>query len=190
MHPPKHLCFAALLLLVPAFVSSCSESTSEAGKAKDPESKPEFPFGGKVDSMNGIAGHTFGQPISAFSDMKPLPKQPGDVMDTYSYQGTKGWFGKNRGEVPNQWYDFVDGKFYRFRAIGDAATLSKEVVFLLGPGMSESPNTFWTGQRARAIYTEKTEAFGRTGTLVVLSKPVEEELEVQEKARMTAENAE
>ena len=190
MRSPHPAPLVALMLLAAASLSSCSDSASQTGQTKREASAPEFPFGGKVDSMNGIAGHTFGQPISAFSDMKPLPKQPGDVMDTYSYQGTKGWFGKNRGEVPNQWYDFVDGKFYRFRAIGDAATLSKEVVFLLGPGMSESPNTFWTGQRARAIYTEKTEAFGRTGTLVVLSKQVEEELEAQEKARMTAENAE
>lgn len=179
-----------LALVATTLLSSCSDSNSKASNAKNQASAPEFPFGGKVDSMNGIAGHTFGQPLSAFSDLEPMDKNVGDVMDTYIYRGTKGWFGKHKQEVPSQFYYFLDGKFCQFYAVGNAEALRTEASYLFGPGLEQSPNRFWDGPRARAVYSEQAVAFGREGRLTVISKPVEEELKAREQNRLKAENAE
>lgn len=69
---------ALLLTLTGVFLSSCSSpspATSETAPVAEvtAQPSPQFPFGGKVDSLNGIAGHTFGQRLSAFPKMRLLP---------------------------------------------------------------------------------------------------------------------
>ena len=100
----------------------------------------------------------------------------------------KGWFAKHSREVPSQFYYFLDGRFSGFRALGDAPTLRAEVVYLLGPGMVQGTTTFWEGERARAVYTERTVGFGREGQLDVISKPLEAEITARPPAQLKKEN--
>jgi hypothetical protein len=191
----SYFAFPAVLLTA-TLLSSCSRADSSRETKSAPKegianaSAIQFSFGGKVDSLNGIAGHTFGEPLSAFPQMRLLPPSPGEVTRTYVYQGKAGWFGQHHAQVPTQFYYFLDGKFCRFLAIGNAAVLRPETIFLFGPSQQENKyRLFWEGSRARAAYIETPDGFGWKGTLNVLSKPFEAELAAQAKARLQAENA-
>lgn len=185
-----------LTVLTGGLLSGCSSptSTSETQAASPkPAAAVRFPFGAKVDSLNGIAGHTFGQPVSAFPPMRPLQVSPGELTRTYADGGSPkatGWFGKHRPQVPVQLYWFLDNKFSQFRAVGDAATLRAEAIYLLGPGQAQGPHQlFWEGSRVRAVFSEQVRGFGVEGTLDVLSKPLEAELAAKKQALLKAENA-
>ncbi|RZK32831.1 MAG: hypothetical protein EOO63_00005 [Hymenobacter sp.] len=83
----------------------------------------------------------------------------------------------------------MDGKFSKFRAVGDAATLRAEAIYLLGPGQAQGQyQLFWDGSRARAVFSEQARGFGREGTLDVLSKPLEAEVAAKKQALLKAEN--
>jgi hypothetical protein len=197
MHPTTYFYFPILAVLAGSLLSSCSsaDSTPET-RAETPETAAvQFPFGAKVDSLNGIAGHTFGQPVSAFPKMRLMETSPGELTRTYDDEGVAGakatgWFGKHRPQVPTQLYWFLDNKFSRFLAVGDAATLRAEAIYLLGPGQAQGQyKLFWEGSRARAVFSEQARGFGREGTLDVLSKPLEAELAAKKQAVLKAENA-
>lgn len=182
---------SALLALANGPLAGCSSpnATSPPAEAATPP-RPAFPFGGRVDSLNGLAGHAFGEPLSAFPQMRALPPKPGELTRTYAYEGTAGWFGKHQAQVPFQYYYFLNGKFCRFLAIGNAAVLRPEATYLFGPSQQESTyRLFWEGSRARAAYIETPEGFGWKGTLDVVSKPFEAEQAAQARARLQAENA-
>jgi hypothetical protein len=189
------LIHATLLTLSGVLLSGCSspspattEKAPAAGGATLPA--PQFPFGGKVDSLNGIVGHTFGQPLSAFPKMRLLPPAPGELTRAYSYEGTTDWFGKHQGPVSTQVCYFLNGRFCRFLAVGNAAILRPEVTYLFGPGQTEGKyQTFWEGSQARAAYVEEAGGMGMRGRLNVLSKSYEAELAAQANARLKAENA-
>lgn len=185
---------APLLTLTGVLLSSCSSpspaTTATTPAAVTPPPSTQFPFGGKVDSLNGIAGHPFGQPLSAFPKMRLLPPSPGELTRTYSYEGKEGWFGRHQTQVSTQLYYFLDGKFCRFLAIGNPTVLRPEVTYLFGPGQAEGKyRLFWEGSRARAAYVEQARGFGMEGRLNVLSKAFEAQQAAQEKARLKAENA-
>jgi hypothetical protein len=186
---------ATLLTLPGVLLSSCSspsspttETTPAAGGATRPAL--QFPFGSKVDSLHGIAGHTFGEPLSAFSQLRLLPPTAGELTRAYAYEGTTGWFGKHHGDVSTQIYYFLNGKFCRFLAVGNSTVLRPEVTYLFGPGQAEGRyKLFWEGSRARAAYVEQAGGMGMRGRLNVLSKAYEAELAAQAAARLKAENA-
>ncbi|MGI4736061.1 MAG: hypothetical protein ACRYG7_12870 [Janthinobacterium lividum] len=186
---------ASLLTLTGVLLSSCSSpspatTTTTPAAAVTPQPSPQFPFGGQVDSLNGIAGHTFGQPLSAFPRMRALPVSPGELTRTYAYEGKEGWFGKHQAQVSTQLYYFLNGKFCRFMALGNPTVLRPEATYLFGPGQAEGKyQLFWEGSRARAAYVEQARGFGMIGRLDVLSKSFEAELAAQAKARLRAENA-
>jgi hypothetical protein len=172
--------------------SSPSPATSEAQATvgTPPAPTPQFPFGSRVDSLNGIAGHTFGEPLSAFPQLRLLPPTAGELTRTYSYEGKEGWFGKHQAQVSTQLYYFLNGRFCRFLAIGNSTVLRPEVTYLFGPGQAEGKyRLFWEGRRARAAYVEQARGFGFEGRLDVLSKEFEAEQATQAKARLKAENA-
>ena len=187
--------FVPLALSASTLLSSCSQSTPAATATSPdvaaPEASTQFPFGAKVDSLNGLAGHPFGQPVSAFPKMEMYAVEPGELTRTYHppKAPATGWFAKHRAEVPYQYYDFLDGQFYRFRAVGDAATLRAEALYLLGPGQEQGPQIFWDGSRARAVYSEQARGLGREGTLAILSKPLEAAQTAKAQAKLKAENA-
>jgi hypothetical protein len=190
---------AAHLLLTGALLVGCSSpsptTASDAAVPADAPAPPPpaFPFGGKIDSLDGIAGHKFGEPLSAFPKLKLLPAIPGVPVGptrTYTSAATTGWFGKHQKQVPTQLYSFLDGKFCAFVAIGDPAVLRPETGYLFGPGMAQDQyQSFWEGSQARAMYTEKAVGFGREGRLDVLSKTYEAELAARASAKLKAENA-
>lgn len=197
MHPTIYSYFPTLAILAGSLLSSCSsaDSTPETQAEMPKTAAVQFPFGTKVDSLNGIAGHTFGQPVSAFPKMRLMQTSPGELTRTYDDEGVAGakatgWFGKHRPQVPTQLYWFLDNKFSQFRAVGDAATLRAEAIYLLGPGQAQGQyQLFWEGSRARAVFSEQARGFGREGTLDVLSKPLEAELAAKKQALLKAENA-
>jgi hypothetical protein len=165
-----------------------SESPAATGTAAAPT--PQFPFGSQVDSLNGIAGHTFGEPLSAFPQLRPLPPTPGELTRAYSYEGREGWFGKHQAQVSTQLYYFLNGKFCRFLAIGNPTVLRPEANYLFGPGQAEGKyRLFWEGSQARAAYVEQPRGMGMEGKLDVLSKAFEAEQAAQAQARLRAENA-
>jgi hypothetical protein len=189
------LATTTLLALTGALLTGCSSPTPTTGEAtatagSTPASIPQFPFGGQVDSLNGIAGHTFGEPLSAFPQLRPLPSTSGELTHAYSYEGKDGWFGKHQAQVSTQLYYFLNGKFCRFLAIGNPTVLRPEANYLFGPGQAEGKyRLFWEGSRARAAYVEQPRGMGMEGKLDVLSKEFEAQQASQEKARLKAENA-
>ena len=198
MRPLTYSYFPTLAVLAGSLLSSCSSADSppqNQAKAPNPAAV-QFPFGAKVDSLNGIAGHTFGQPVSAFPHMRLMQPSPGELTRTYSDEGSSGakatgWFSKHRPQVPTQLYWFLNDRFSQFRAVGDAATLRAEAIYLLGPGQAQGQyQLFWEGSRARAVFSEQARGFGREGTLDVLSKPLEAELAAKKQALLKADNDE
>lgn len=192
----NHFLTPTLAILIGALLIGCSHpnpaTTTAAPKEETDISTTKFPYGSKVDSLNGIAGYTFGQPLSAFPNMELVPTDAGVLTKTYSQKGSKqsSWFGKHRPQVPIQLYWFLDGKFCHFRAVGDPGTLRAEAIYLLGPGQAEGQyQLFWEGSQARAVYREQARGLGMEGTLDVLSKPLEAEQAAQQRALLKAENA-
>ncbi|MDQ2769111.1 MAG: hypothetical protein M3Y54_01250 [Bacteroidota bacterium] len=190
---------ATLLLLTGGgLLAGCSSPSPTASPTADAvktavSPPPAFPFGGKVDSLHGIAGHAFGEPLSAFPKLRLLPPTPGVPVGptrTYTSEGTTGWFGKHRAQVNVQLYTFLDGKFYAFVALGDPAVLRPEATYLFGPGQAQGAYQLsWEGRQARAVYTEKAAGFGREGRLDVVSKTLEAVLAAKQQAQLKAENA-
>jgi hypothetical protein len=186
---------APLLTLTGILLGSCSSPSSTTSEtaptgAVPAQPSPQFPFGNKVDSLNGIAGHAFGQPLSAFPKMRLLPPSPGELTRTYAYEGSEGWFGKHHQQVRSQFYYFLNSKFCRFLALGDPTVLRPEATYLFGPGQAEGKyRLFWEGSQARAAYSEQASGMGMEGKLDVLSKVLEAERAAQVNARLKAENA-
>ena len=194
------LCFrlplaAPLLTLAGVLLGSCSSpspaTTETAPQAAVPaQASVQFPFGGKVDSLNGIAGHTFGQPLSAFPKMQLEPPLPGQLTRTYAYEGSAGWFGQHPKQVRVQLYYFLNGKFCRFLALGDPTVLRPEATSLFGPGQAAGKDRLlWEGSQVRAAYREKASGMEMEGTLDVASKALEAEEAAQANAQFEAENA-
>jgi hypothetical protein len=185
--------FLPLAVLAGTLLTSCSsgDSSSETKPGSAPKAAVAFPFGTKVDSLNGIAGHTFGQPLSAFANLRPLPVEKGELTRVYSSSPgqQRNWFDKHRDQVSIQLYWFEKNKFVKFRAVGAALPLRTEAVYLLGPGLAQGlDQLFWEGSRARAVYSEQNRGFGREGTLDVLSKSFEAEQAARTQAQLKAEN--
>jgi len=184
---------AILLTLAGELLTGCSSPdpvTSKSPASTGMSSATQFPFGGRVDSLNGIAGHAFGAPLSAFPKMRLLPPSPGELTRTYAYEGTAGWFGKHRAQVPTQFYSFLNDKFCHFMAIGNPTVLRPEATYLFSPGQTEGKyRLFWDGSRARAVYAEQARGMGMEGRLDVLSKALEAEQAAQQQAQLKAENA-
>ncbi len=152
------------VLLATTLLSNCSHS-SPANESKPEGSAPnviaERSIGTKVDSLNGIPGHHFGDPVSSFPGIVlAKSQQPG--TQTYTYPDNKpegGWFGKHKqGGNLFVFYTFKDNKFAGFQALAFGTTraeLQEETMFLLGPGQKGAFNTNWAGEKTRALYTPK-----------------------------------
>ncbi|MFD2788028.1 hypothetical protein [Hymenobacter rubripertinctus] len=193
MFNPTTTLVLPLVTATTLLLSSCSDSsapTTERGAEQAAKQAQQYPFGGKIDSLNGISGHMLGDPLTSFSQMEAGPANPQVMTRFYPAVPAqeKGWFAKHSREVPEQYYYFLDGKFSSFRALGDGPTLRAEVDYLLGPGLVEGSTTFWEGQHARAVYSERAVAFGRLGQLDIISKPLEAEMAAREQAKLKADN--
>ena len=181
-----------LQLLAPGLLlPSCAPPNPTAAAGAAPAATPPaFPFGQRVDSLNGIAGHRFGEPPSAFPWLHLELPTTGMPTRTYTSGATTGWFGQHRAQVPNQYYTFLYDKFFAFVALGDPAVLKTEATHLFGPGRAQGPHQlFWEGSQARAVYSERAVSAGREGRLDVVSKPLEAALAAKQYPGVKAENA-
>lgn len=141
---------ALFFMLATGLLEACSPPADPATGAADVKSAvpipaaPRFPYGTRVDSLNGIASHVLGEPLSAFPKLEAIALDPGELIRRYwvPAAANRGWFSKHRQQVPNQFVDFVDGQFYRFRAVGEPAALRAEAAFLFGPGLVEGTQVF------------------------------------------------
>lgn len=127
----------------------------------EPVSKPT---GGRVDSLNGIPGHPFGQPLSAFPGLLlcPSPDEYGNPRYWYFTADEKmgGWWGKQgkqKGGFINGYYSFANGRFVCFQAVAGGTTAPKllaEAQYLYGPGAATAIGVNWIGARSEAHYQE------------------------------------
>ena len=191
--PSRHpAILPALLLLVPGLLlSGCAPPNPTAAAGAAPAATPPaFPFGHRVDSLNGIAGHRFGEPRRAFPRLHLEPPDTGVPLQSYTSEAPTGWFGRHRTQVRYQYYTFFYDQFFAFVALGDPAVLKSEATHLFGPGRAQGPHQlFWEGSQARAVYSEKAVGSGHEGRLDVVSKPLEAALAAKQYEGVKAENA-
>ena len=158
----------SFLVLTSGLLTNCSSpsaSTPPAGSSPGPAAAAPVAAvrtpGTRADSLAGIPGHAFGQPLSAFPGLALYPSQrPG--TQTYYYPGGKGepgWFGKRKKESPEEfytYYTFQDGRFVAFQAMALGAgrqALQEQTRYLLGPGTVTTTTTNWEGAKVFAFYS-------------------------------------
>jgi hypothetical protein len=184
----------ALLLLAPGWLlPGCAPPNPTAAAGAAPTATPTppaFPFGHRLDSLNGIAGHRFGEPMRTFPRLHLEPPDLGVPLQSYTSDAPTGWFGRHRTQVRYQYYTFFYGQFFAFVALGDPAVLKSEATHLFGPGRAQgSHQLLWEGKQVRAVYSEKAVGPGREGRLDVVSKPLEAALAAKQYPGGKAENA-
>lgn len=115
----------------------------------------------QADSLNGMQGHTFGEPLDNFSGLNPQAEENEPEVYWMSKQES-GWFGQHNKDVVT-YYQFQDEKFAMFRAaalgIGANRTALRELAQrLFGPGRERNDlqgGLDWEGERVRVLYYEK-----------------------------------
>jgi len=151
-----------LAALCGALATGCTsqETASTETAATAPLAAVRTP-GTRADSLGGIPGHAFGEPLSSFPGLELLPDQKPGVQMYYYPNGTgePGWFGKRKKESPNDfytYYTFKDGKFVAFQvmALGEGRkALQEQTRFLLGTGTQTNTTTNWEGEKVLAFYS-------------------------------------
>ena len=193
LRPSRHpAILPALLLLVPGLLlSGCAPPNPTAAAGAAPAATPPaFPFGHRVDFLNGIAGHRFGEPPNAFPRLHLELPDTGVPLRSYTSEAPTGWFGRHRTQVRYQYYTFFYDQFFAFVALGDPAVLKSEATHLFGPGRAQGAHQLlWEGKQVRAVYSEKAVGPGREGRLDVVSKPLEAALAAKQYPGVKAENA-
>lgn len=183
-------------LLVSVLFSSCSHpsaTTESAGNSQQEVSGATHNQISRTDSLNGIPGHHFGEPLNAFPGLV-LTRDQKPGTQTYSYPDGKlegGWFGKHKKDVFS-FYIFKDGKFGAFQAIAfgtERAALQEETLFLLGRGKQNAFNTTWTGEKTRAFYNPQMLAKGPAEVLDIQSLTLVEAQASESTDRLKRENA-
>ena len=189
---------SALLTFTGGLLAGCSSpnpTTAGTTEAAAPTTATRGP-GTRADSLGGIPGHRFGEPLSAFAGIVLSPNQdPAAGVKTYYYpdgKGEPGWFGKRHREAPYDipsFYFFRDGKFVAFQTIAykdlrDA--LSEQARFLFGPA---GPGRTWRGEQVLAFYRLSVEDLGPALILNVQSQDFVRAQAAEKDARLKAENA-
>lgn len=191
---------AAAGLLLSACSSSPGASDAAAPAAGTPAGPPAaaaLPYGARVDSLNGVPGHPFGEGLARFPG---LQRNEGGTPDQLIYRWPDGnphqwsWFAKHQADVPGVFYTFQGGRFARFQAIAYApagqAALEGEARYLFGPGRELGGGRVeWVGQRAGAVLSSGFLNGRAIRELDIYSLPLQAELAQQQQARLRAENA-
>ena len=192
-----------LLLLAGVLLSGCTDSGSPTEKGNGNESTSIATVvrtpGIRADSLGGIPGHKFGNPLSAFPGLELTANQkPG--TQTYYYPGGKGepgWFGKRKKESPNEFYSFYtfkDGRFVAFQAMAlgtGRKALQEQTRYLLGAGTPTTTTTNWEGKQVLAYYSVTNQpGSGLAEVLDVQSQDFVRGQASTQADRLKAENAE
>ena len=198
----RSVLLATVSLLAVALYSSCSHSSPDnvtsppIGTDNAPTIPVKHTTGSKVDSLNGIPGHPFGEASVTFKGATPGESNITGMKRYYypSSQPTRGygWFGKHSEQIITNYY-FVDDKFAYFVATAygeNRRLLSDEATYLFGKGdQFKLDGVIWQGKKARAIYTQPFSTSGPCAQLEVVSEVLENKLKQQAAARLKAENA-
>jgi len=191
-----------ILALAGTLLSSCSHAAPEtatdaavAATSPAPRTAPRS-YGTRADSLDGMQGHHFGEPLSNFPHLVLLRKEDEQGLRVYRMPGAqeRGWFGKHAKDFTT-YYQFQDGKFAAFQAvttgIGASRTaMRQEARFLFGPGKDRHDQLSgldWEGARVMVQYYEKL-TFPVQCWLEVYSKPLVAMQRAKEQAQLQAEN--
>jgi len=189
----------ALIVCAGFLFNSCSHpaptTTAEAPDKGTSSPNAEFPYGSKVDSLNGVPTHHFGKPLSAF---KGLVRADGATPGMVSYHLPTGsaqevrWFAKHAQEVPGVFYLFRDGQFASFQAVAYSAAgqaaLAAEAHFLFGPGRPLGDRTEWVGEKAWAVLSTTYLNGQNVKVLNVNSVTLQAEQQNRQQDQLKAEN--
>ena len=195
--PVARLLFASGLLL--ASCSSPSSTTppaAAAAHAATPASAA-FSYGARADSLDGMQGHTFGEPLRNFPGLVLITKEDERGVRVYQMPPAKerGWFGKHAKDFAT-YYQFQDGRFAMFRAVttglgANRTAMREEARFLFGPGKDRNDQMSgldWEGERVRVMYSEKLTTPIQCW-LEVYSKPLLLVQQARQRAQLQADNA-
>jgi hypothetical protein len=199
-------CFpvAALTALVLAgpLLSSCSPATPEtttdpavAATAPVANAAPR-PYGTRADSLDGMQGHHFGEPLRNFPQLVLVTKADEKGVRVYQMPRgqERGWFGKHARDFAT-YYQFQDGKFSMFRAVttgigANRTAMRQEARFLFGPGKDRHDlmsGLDWEGERVLVKYSEQLTSPIQCW-LEVYSKPLLAVQQAKQQAQLQAEN--
>ena len=195
--PAARLLLASGLLL--ASCSSPSSTTPPAAAAADTTTpaSPALSYGTPADSLNGMQGHTFGEPLRNFPGLVLITKEDERGVRVYQMPPAKerGWFGKHAKDFAT-YYQFQDGQFAMFRAVttglgANRTAMREEARFLFGPGKDRNDQMSgldWEGERVRVMYSEKLTTPIQCW-LEVYSKPLLLVQQARQRAQLQADNA-
>lgn len=157
---------STLVISTLMLLSGCTDSGSPAdngvgGNATVSSEAALRNPGTRADSLGGIPGHKFGEPLSAFPGLALLPDQKPGVQAYYypEGKGEPGWFGKRKKESPDQfytYYTFKEGKFVAFQAmaLGEGRqALQEQARYLFGAGTQTATTLNWEGKQVFAFYS-------------------------------------
>ena len=195
--PVARLLLTSGLLL--AGCSSPSPTNPPAASAADTATpaSPAFSYGTHADSLDGMQGHTFGEPLRNFPGLVLITKEDERGVRVYQMPPAKerGWFGKHDQEFTT-YYQFQDGQFAMFRAVttglgANRTAMREEARFLFGPGKDRNDQMSgldWEGERVRVMYSEKLTTPIQCW-LEVYSKPLLLVQQAKQRAQLQADNA-
>jgi hypothetical protein len=191
------------LAVAGTMLSSCSpaapETTTDAAVvATSPAPQATMhSYGTRADSLDGMQGHHFGEPLSNFPGLVLLTKADEKGVAIYRMPAGKerGWFGKHPKDFTT-YYQFLDGKFTVFQAVttgigANRTALRQEARFLFGRGKDRNDQLSgldWEGERVLVQYYEKL-TMPVQCWLEVSSKPLLAVLRAKQQAQLRAENA-
>lgn len=191
--------FAALAgtLLLQACSQAPPDTATDSSLAAAPAPAPtQRTIGTVADSLNGMQGHTFGEPLRNFPEFGPFSTDDelGVRMYTMPAGRERGWFGQHAQEL-RTYYQFQDGRFAMFRAITmdiapNPTALREQAISLFGPGKHRKDLRGvldWDGERVWAMYSEKLTSPAQCW-LQVYSKPLWRVQQAKQRAQRQAEN--
>ena len=179
----KSLIRFSAFALSSAMLSSCSPGTfdipADSSLAVTP-ARAKRTTGTAADSLNGIPGHAFGEPLRNFPGLVLLEEEDETGVAWYQVPAgqERGWFGKHAEQSINM-YQFQDDRFSMFYAIatgleGSPTAMREKLLSLFGPGKDQrdpAGRVDWEGERVRVMYSENLLPPG-TCWLEVHSKPL------------------
>lgn len=191
---------ALVLLFTGALLGSCTDPASKTEKADSQQpaaaEAPVTTRATRVDSLNGVPGHHFDEPLSSFPGLVPIgQKELGAQSYYYAKAGEPGWFGKRTKEYSNEFYTrytFAEGKFVSFFASGKGdmrQALQKQAEYLYGPGVATPNGSLWEGTQAEAWTAPDNRGFGPATTLLVRSKAFARQQAKAQAEQLKKENA-